>query len=50
MTAIARSYICISWRGHGNQLQYSHLGDRDRGWIEEPGRLQSIGLHRVKQD
>ena len=43
MAAIARSYTYISWRGRENQLQYSHLGDKDRGWIGEPGRLQSKG-------
>ena len=31
--------------GHGNPLQYSSL---ER--TEEPGRLQSIGSHRVKHD
>ena len=31
--------------GHGNQLQYSCLLNP---MTEEPGRLQSIRLHRVK--
>ena len=31
----------------GNQLQYSCL---ENPWIEEPGRLQSMGLLRVGHD
>ena len=34
-------------RGHGNLLQYSCLAIP---WIEEPGRLQSIGSQRVRHD
>ena len=34
-------------RGHGNPLQYSCLGIP---WTEEPGRLQSVGSQRVRQD
>ena len=34
--------------GHGNPLQYSCLGESP--WMEEPVRLQSIGLHRVGPD
>ena len=30
--------------GHGSLLQYSCL---EIPWTEEPGRLQSMGLHRV---
>ena len=33
--------------GYGNPLQYSCL---EMPWIEEPGRLQSIGLQRVGHD
>ena len=33
--------------GHGNPSQYSGLGIP---WTEEPGRLQSIGLQRVRHD
>ena len=33
--------------GHGKPLQYSCLGNP---MTEEPGRLQSIGLHRVRHD
>ena len=33
--------------GHGNILQYSCL---ENFMTEEPGRLQSIGLQRVRQD
>ena len=33
--------------GHGNPLQYSCLRNP---MTEEPGRLQSIGLHRVRHD
>ena len=33
--------------GQGNPLQYSCL---ENPWTEEPGRLQSIGLHRVRHD
>ena len=32
--------------GHANPLQYYNLGWRIP-WTEEPGGLQSIGLHRV---
>ena len=31
-------------RGHSNPLQYSRV---QNPWSEEPGRLQSIGSHRV---
>ena len=31
----------------GNTLQYSSL---EKPWKEEPGRVQSIGLHRVRHD
>ena len=31
-------------RGHGNPFQHSCL------WTEEPGGLQSMGLHRVERD
>ena len=31
--------------GHGNPLEYWRIQ-----WTEEPGRLQSIGLHRVRHD
>ena len=36
--------------GHGNPLQYSCLENpMDRGaWQEEPGKLQNIGLQRVR--
>jgi len=41
--------ICRSGRspgeGHGNPHQYSCL---ESPWTEEPGRLQSIGSHRVR--
>ena len=33
--------------GHGNPLQYSCL---ENPWIEEPGRLQSMGSQRVGDD
>ena len=33
--------------GHGNPLQYAC---RRIPWTEESGRLQSIGLHRVRRD
>ena len=33
--------------GHGNSLQYSCWRIP---WTEEPGRLQSMGLHRVGHD
>ena len=33
--------------GHENPLQYSRLG---MPWTEEPGRVQSIGSHRVRHD
>ena len=33
--------------GHGNPLQYSCL---EIPWTEEPGKLQSIGSHRVRHD
>ena len=33
--------------GHGNPLQYSCL---KIPWIEEPGRLQSIGSQRARHD
>ena len=33
--------------GNGNQLQYSCL---QIAWTEEPGRVQSIGLQRVRHD
>ena len=33
--------------GYGNPLQYSCL---EMPWIEEPGRLLSIGLQRVGHD
>ena len=33
--------------GHGNPLQDSCL---ENPWTEEPGRLQSIGSHRVRHD
>ena len=33
--------------GHSNPPQYTGL---DNPWSEEPGRLQSIGLHRVGHD
>jgi len=35
--------------GLGNLLQYNCL-ENPRGWTEEPGRLQSIGSHRVGHD
>ena len=34
-------------RGHGDPLQDSCL---ENPWTEEPGRLQSIGSHRVRHD
>ena len=34
-------------RSPGNPLQYSCL---ENPWIEEPGRLQSIGSQRVRHD
>ena len=33
--------------GNDNPLQYSYL---EIPWTEEPGRLQSMGLQRVRQD
>ena len=36
-----------SGEGNGNPLQYSCL---ENPWTEEPGGLQSIGLHRVRHD
>ena len=33
--------------GNGNPLQYSCL---ENPWTEEPGELQSMGLHRVVYD
>ena len=33
--------------GNGNPLQYSGL---ENPWTEEPGRLQSMGLQRVRHD
>ena len=33
--------------GNNNSLQYSRLGTP---WTEEPGRLQSTGFTRVRQD
>ena len=33
---------------HGNPLQYSRPGESP--WTEEPGRLQSLGLQRVRHD
>ena len=33
--------------GHGNPLQYSRL---ENPGTEEPGRLQSIGSHRVQHN
>ena len=33
--------------GHGNPFQYSCLGNP---WTEEPGRLQSMGLQRVRHN
>ena len=33
--------------GHGNPLQDSCL---ENPWTEEPGRLQSIGSHRVRHN
>ena len=33
--------------GHGSPLQYSCL---ETPWIEEPGRLQSMGSQRVRHD
>ena len=45
------SSILVSGRspegGHGNPSQYTCL---ENPWTEEPGRLQSIGLHRVGHD
>ena len=35
--------VSIPGGGHGNPLQYSHLGI---SWTEEPGRLQSTGLQK----
>ena len=34
--------------GHGNPLQYSCL--ENPPWIEEPGRLQSMGWQRLGHD
>ena len=34
--------------GYGNPLQYSCLENPQ--WTEEPGRLQSMGLQRVRHD
>ena len=39
----------IPCRRHGNPLQYSFLAWRIPQ-TEEPGVLQSIGLHRVRHD
>ena len=36
-----------SGEGNGSPLQYSCL---ENPWTEEPGGLQSIGLHRVRHD
>ena len=33
--------------GNGNPFQYSCLGNP---WTEEPGRLQSMGLQRVRHN
>ena len=33
--------------GNGNPLQYSCL---ENPWTEEPGRLESMGSHRVRHD
>ena len=33
--------------GNGNPLQYSCL---ESPWTEEPGRLQSVGLQRVRHN
>ena len=33
--------------GNGNPLQYSYL---EIPWMEEPGRLQSMGSQRVRHD
>ena len=33
--------------GNGNPLQYSCL---ENPWTEKPGRLQSMGLQRVRHD
>ena len=35
--------------GNGNPLQYCTLAWKIP-WTEEPGRLQSMGLQRVRQD
>ena len=34
-------------KGHGNPLQFL---PRESPWTEEPGRLQSMGLQRVRHD
>ena len=34
--------------GNGNPLQYSYL--KKFPWTEEPGRLQSMGLQRVRHN
>ena len=34
--------------GNGNPLQYSCL--ENSTWMEDPGRLQSMGLQRVRHD
>ena len=39
----------IPWRRDGNPLQYPVLSGKSP-WTEEPGRLQSIGSQRVKND
>ena len=36
-----------SGEGNGNPLQYSCL---EIPWMEEPGRLQSLGSQRVRHD
>ena len=35
---------------NGNPLQYSSLERMDGAWMEEPGRLQSMGSLRVRHD
>ena len=37
----------FSGKGNGNPLQYSWLGNP---WSEEPGRIQSMGSQKVRQD
>ena len=45
MASLVEMYGC--GEGNGTPLQYSCLGNP---WMEEPGRLQSMGSQRVGHD